>query len=63
MAKAILALLFLLLVAGINMLLGAVSIDLAVDNFIRKRYFRFGINIMMFISFACGMIQILIVDI
>lgn len=60
MIKAILSIIFLLILAAIEVGIGALCIERAIENFKDKRYFWFGMNIMVAIYCAATLINIAI---
>lgn len=54
-----LKLLGVLVVWALNILLGALSVDLAVYNFKRENYFLFGLECFAALAFAYNMIEML----
>ena len=53
-------LLVAILFGALNMVFGALSVDLAIYNFKRKNYFLFGLECFAALAFAYNMIEILI---
>lgn len=60
MLKAILSTLFLLFLAAIEVGIGVLMVDQAVQNFKNKKYFLFGMNIMVAIYCVATLINIAI---